>query len=73
MLNVGVIGLGVMGSCHLDVYDGHGDGRIVALSDKDPIRLPGRVMLDEIKELVRLLVGQDKEEWGFFGGFHFAG
>ncbi len=42
MLNVGVIGLGMMGSLHLDVYGRRDDGRIVALSDKDPMRLSGQ-------------------------------
>jgi hypothetical protein len=32
----------MMGSLHLDVYGGRDDGRIVALSDKDPMRLSGQ-------------------------------
>jgi hypothetical protein len=32
----------MMGSLHLDVYGRRDDGRIVALSDKDPMRLSGQ-------------------------------
>lgn len=42
MLNVGVIGLGMMGALHLDVYGRRDDVRIVALSDTDPMRLSGQ-------------------------------
>ena len=37
MINVGVIGLGMMGNTHLDVYSKLGDRcRVVAISDIDP-------------------------------------
>ena len=42
MIKVGVIGLGMMGSTHLDVYEGLDDAQIVALSDIDPDRLSGQ-------------------------------
>ena len=41
MINVGVIGLGMMGQTHLDVYSKRDDVNIVAISDKDPARLSG--------------------------------
>ena len=41
MINVGVIGLGMMGSTHLDVYSKRDDVRIVAISDIIPERLSG--------------------------------
>ncbi len=44
MVRVGVIGLGMMGSTHLDVYAARKDVQVVALSDIDPQRLSGRVL-----------------------------
>ena len=41
MIQVGVIGLGMMGSTHLDVYAKRNDVRIAAISDIDPKRLSG--------------------------------
>lgn len=41
MINVGVIGLGMMGSTHLDAYARRKDVRIVAVSDANPKRLSG--------------------------------
>jgi predicted dehydrogenase len=41
MINVGVIGLGMMGLTHLDVYGRRDDVKIVAISDLDPDRLSG--------------------------------
>ncbi len=43
MINVGVIGLGMMGQTHLDVYAKRGDVKVVAISDRDPARLSGKV------------------------------
>jgi predicted dehydrogenase len=43
MINVGVIGLGMMGQTHLDVYAKRGDVKVVAISDRDPERLSGKV------------------------------
>jgi len=43
MVNVGVIGLGMMGLTHLDVYAKRKDVRAVAISDKMPDRLSGKV------------------------------
>jgi len=43
MVRVGVIGLGMMGLTHLDVYSKRKDARVVALSDADPDRLSGKV------------------------------
>jgi predicted dehydrogenase len=44
MINVGVIGLGMMGNTHLDVYSQLGDRcKVVAISDIDPDRLSGKV------------------------------
>lgn len=42
MINVGVIGLGMMGGTHLDVYAKRSDVRIVAVSDKRADRLEGK-------------------------------
>jgi len=42
MINVGVIGLGMMGLTHLDVYSTRSDARVLAISDKIPDRLDGR-------------------------------
>ena len=41
MIRVGVIGLGMMGGTHLDVYATRDDVQVVAVSDKDPARLSG--------------------------------
>src|SRR6266404_8731654 len=43
MINVGVIGLGMMGQTHLDVYAKRADVRVVAVADRDPARLAGKV------------------------------
>lgn len=43
MINVGVIGLGMMGQTHLDVYAKRSDAKVVAISDRDPDRLSGKV------------------------------
>ncbi|MDB5323789.1 MAG: putative oxidoreductase [Phycisphaerales bacterium] len=43
MINVGVIGLGMMGQTHLDVYAKRSDVKVVAISDRDPARLSGKV------------------------------
>ncbi len=42
MIKVGVIGIGMMGNTHLDVYAQHTLATIVAVSDIDPERLSGR-------------------------------
>lgn len=42
MVRVGVIGLGMMGLTHLDVYRKRDDARIVAICDSDPSRLSGK-------------------------------
>ncbi|MGI6496081.1 MAG: Gfo/Idh/MocA family protein [Kiritimatiellia bacterium] len=42
MVKVGVIGIGTMGSTHLDEYAKHPLAKIVAVSDIDPERLSGR-------------------------------
>lgn len=42
MINVGVIGIGMMGSTHLDVYSKRTDVKVVAISDKIPDRLSGK-------------------------------
>jgi predicted dehydrogenase len=42
MINVGVMGLGMMGLTHLDTYAGRSDVKVVAISDKIPDRLEGR-------------------------------
>ena len=42
MVRVGIIGLGMMGLTHLDVYRRRSDCRVVALSDRDADRLAGR-------------------------------
>src|SRR5215218_533016 len=42
MINVGVIGLGMMGQTHLDAYAKRADVTVVAISDKDPDRLSGK-------------------------------
>ena len=44
MIKVGVIGLGMMGTTHLDVYSKRDDVEVVAISDIDPDRLHGRAM-----------------------------
>lgn len=41
MLRVGVIGLGMMGNTHLDVYAKRDDVQVVAISDANPRRLSG--------------------------------
>jgi predicted dehydrogenase len=43
MINVGVIGLGMMGLTHLDAYAKRSDVNIVAISDTNPDRLSGKV------------------------------
>ncbi|MFA9479805.1 Gfo/Idh/MocA family protein [Phycisphaerales bacterium AB-hyl4] len=42
MVNVGVIGLGMMGGTHLDVYAKHPSANVVAISDANPDRLSGK-------------------------------
>lgn len=42
MTNVGVIGLGMMGMTHLDVYAGRSDLKVVAVADLDEARRTGR-------------------------------
>ncbi|HEY7116166.1 MAG TPA: Gfo/Idh/MocA family oxidoreductase [Tepidisphaeraceae bacterium] len=42
MINVGVIGLGMMGLTHLDVYAKRADVKVAAISDKNPDRLSGK-------------------------------
>ena len=42
MINVGVIGLGMMGQTHLDVYAKRDDVKVFALADIDPERLSGK-------------------------------
>ncbi len=42
MITVGVIGLGMMGSTHLDVYSKRNDVRVAAIADIDPDRLSGK-------------------------------
>jgi predicted dehydrogenase len=42
MFNVGVIGLGMMGCTHLDVYSRHANVKVTAVSDLNPNRLSGR-------------------------------
>jgi predicted dehydrogenase len=42
MIRVGVIGLGMMGQTHLDVYAKRPDVKVVAISDRDPDRLSGK-------------------------------
>src|SRR4051794_7689389 len=42
MINVGVIGLGMMGLTHLDAYAKRSDVKVVAIADKDPERLSGK-------------------------------
>lgn len=42
MTNVGIIGLGMMGSTHLDVYAKHAGVKIVAIADINPARLSGQ-------------------------------
>jgi len=41
MVRVGVIGLGVMGSTHLDAYSRVPDAEVIAIADRDPARLRG--------------------------------
>ena len=43
MIKVGVIGLGMMGQTHLDVYAKRTDAKVIAISDRDPERLSGKV------------------------------
>lgn len=45
MINVGVIGLGMMGLTHLDVYSKRSDARVVAVADVDPDRRSGKAKL----------------------------
>jgi predicted dehydrogenase len=42
MIKVGVIGLGMMGTTHLDVYSKRGDVEVLAVSDVIPERLEGK-------------------------------
>lgn len=42
MVKVGVIGLGSMGTTHLDIYAKHPGAKVVAVSDIDPERLSGK-------------------------------
>lgn len=42
MVRVGVVGLGMMGLTHLDVYRRHPNAKIVAICDSDPQRLSGK-------------------------------
>lgn len=42
MIRVGVIGLGMMGNTHLDVYSKRSDVEVVAISDLNPDRLSGK-------------------------------
>ena len=42
MIKVGVIGLGMMGNTHLDVYAKRTDVQVVAISDANPDRLSGK-------------------------------
>jgi predicted dehydrogenase len=42
MLNVGVVGLGMMGLTHLDVYAGMSDVKVTAIADALPERLSGK-------------------------------
>ena len=42
MINVGVIGLGMMGLTHLDAYAKRNDVKVVAVADKDSQRLSGK-------------------------------
>jgi predicted dehydrogenase len=42
MIRVGVIGLGMMGQTHLDVYAKRPDVKVVAISDRDADRLSGK-------------------------------
>ena len=46
MLNIGVIGLGMMGTTHLGVYKEHEEVRITAVSDKDHQRLHSKSSID---------------------------
>ncbi len=43
MVNVGVIGLGMMGLTHLDAYAKRDDVKVVAIADQDQDRLTGKV------------------------------
>jgi predicted dehydrogenase len=42
VINVGVIGLGMMGLTHLDVYSKRSDVKVVAISDQNRARLEGK-------------------------------
>lgn len=42
MIRVGVIGLGMMGLTHLDVYAGVAGAKVVAIADADPARRTGK-------------------------------
>ena len=42
MIKVGVIGIGMMGSTHLDIYSRLKQARVVAISDIDPDKLSGK-------------------------------
>lgn len=41
MVNVGIIGLGMMGRTHYEAYENISDARVVAVSDQDPKRAAG--------------------------------
>ena len=43
MINVGVVGLGMMGLTHLDVYASQPGAKVVAIADADPDRRSGKV------------------------------
>jgi predicted dehydrogenase len=43
MVNVGVVGLGMMGRTHLDAYRNISGARVVAVADRDETRLAGEV------------------------------
>lgn len=43
MVNVGVIGLGMMGLTHLDAYAKRSDVKVIAIADQDTDRLTGKV------------------------------
>ena len=61
MVNIGVIGLGLMGQTHLDAYSRVDGASVVAVADKDEALLNGR------KEVKGTFVGQAK------GGYDLSG